>query len=143
MRTKLFVIAGVAAFALTTAGCGSDVGMGTEDDPRTIEVTALDELAFDPETIEVGAGETVRFVVKNTGELEHEFVVGDTETQDMAEEQMGEGMHDHVDAMASVSIGPGESAETTVTFGEAGELFYACHVEGHYDGGMVGTITIT
>jgi uncharacterized cupredoxin-like copper-binding protein len=143
MRTKLFWIAGVIGFALLAAACGNDVGSGTEAEPRTIEVSALDELAFDPETIEVGAGETVRFVVTNDGELEHEFVVGDADMQEMAEQEMAEGMGDHMDAMASLMLEPGETADTVVTFEEAGELLYACHVEGHYDGGMVGTITIT
>jgi uncharacterized cupredoxin-like copper-binding protein len=95
MRGNLLMMAGVVALALFAAACGNDVGTGTEGEPRTVEVTALDELAFDPETI------------------------------------------------ASVSVGPGETAETVVTFDEAGELLYACHIGGHYEGEMVGTITIT
>jgi len=91
----------------------------------------------------VGAGETVRFVVANTGETDHEFLVGDMEMQEMAEEQAMEGMHGHAEAMASLALEPGETAETVVTFDEAGELFYACHIEGHYEGGMVGTITFS
>lgn len=27
-------------------------------------------------------------------------------------------------------------------FGEAGTFSYACHVPGHYEAGMVGTITV-
>jgi uncharacterized cupredoxin-like copper-binding protein len=142
MRTKVYWIAGVIAFALLVAACGTDVG-STKAEPRTIEVTALDEPAFDPETIEVGTGETVRFIVTNTGEDEHEFIVGDADMQEMAEEEMAEGMGNHMDAMASLMLEPGETAETVVTFEAAGELLYACHVEGHYDGGMVGTITIS
>lgn len=52
-------------------------------------------------------------------------------------------MHGHAEAMASLSLEPGETAETLITFDKAGELFYACHIEGHYEDGMVGTITIT
>jgi uncharacterized cupredoxin-like copper-binding protein len=69
--------------------------------------------------------------------------VGDADMQEMAEEEMAEGMGNHMDAMASLMLEPGETAETVVTFEAAGELLYACHVEGHYDGGMVGTITIS
>ena len=149
MRSKVLFVSALLALALGVAACGggTDVGSGTEDDPRPIEVTALDDLAYDPASIEVKAGETVRFVVTNSGEEDHEFVVGDSEMQDTAEEEMEgmEGMEgmDHADAMASLSIGPGESAEAVVTFDDAGELYYACHIEGHYDGGMVGTITVT
>lgn len=143
MRSKLLLVAGVFALALVVAACGDDGSgsRGTADEPRTIEVTALDDLAYDPASIEVEAGETVRFVVTNAGELDHEFVVGDMEMQEMAEEQAMEGMHGHIEAMAALALEPGETAETTMTFDEAGEFFYACHVSGHYEGGMIGTIT--
>jgi uncharacterized cupredoxin-like copper-binding protein len=145
MRSKLLLVAALLALALVVAACGggSDVGSGTEDDPRVLEVTALDDLAYDPASIEVEAGETVRFVVTNSGAVDHEFVVGDMEMQATAEEQMTEGMAGHGEAMASLAMEPGETAETVITFDEAGELFYACHIEGHYEGGMVGTITVT
>ncbi len=143
MRSKLLA-GGATALALLVASCadeGSDAS-GTADDPRTIEVTALDPFTYEPASIDVVAGETVRFVVTNEGEIDHEFVVGDIEMQEMAEEQMSEGMGDHGQAMASLELEPGDTAEATVTFDEAGELLYACHISGHYEGGMVGTITV-
>lgn len=145
MRSKRFLLLAVFGLALLVAGCGddeSDVGSGTEESPRVVEVSALDPFAFEPTSIEVGEGEKVRFVVTNEGAIAHEFVVGDRETQEMAEEQAMQGEHGHMEAMASLSLDPGQTAETTVMFDEAGGLFYACHVEGHYEGGMVGTITV-
>lgn len=144
MRSRLFAMAGVVSLAFVVAACSNDDGdvVGSSG-PRTIEVMALDDLAYDPASIEVDTGETVTFVVTNAGDLMHEFVVGDTEMQETAEKQMSEGMGDHMETMASLSVDPGETAETTVTFDEPGELFYACHLEDHYVGGMVGTITIS
>lgn len=144
MRSRALLAAGAMALALAVASCGDEQpdAAGTGNDPRTIEVTALDPFVYDPTSIDVEAGETVRFVVTNDGETDHEFVVGDMEMQDMAEEQAMEGMHGHVEAMASLALDPGETAETTVTFDVAGEFFYACHISGHYEGGMVGTITV-
>jgi uncharacterized cupredoxin-like copper-binding protein len=144
MIWKLLVPAGVV-LAVVTAACGgaAEVGSGSTADPRVIEVSALDTLAYEPGTIEVGAGETVTFVVTNTGEVDHEFVVGDEEIQAMAEEEMSEGMHGHTESMAALAVEPGETKEATITFDAAGTLQYACHVEGHYRGGMVGTIEIT
>jgi uncharacterized cupredoxin-like copper-binding protein len=139
-----WTILALLALGLVAASCG-DAGSGnggTAAEPRTIEVTALDELAYDPTSIEVEVGETVRFVVTNADETDHEFVVGDDETQEMAEEQAMQGEHGHVEAMASLALAPGETEEATITFEEAGELLYACHVAGHYEGGMVGTITV-
>lgn len=145
MRSRSLVIVGATALALIAAACGGDggIGTGTESSPRTIEVAALDALTFEPATVEVAAGETIRFVVTNEGETDHELVVGDDEMQSMAEEQAMEGMHGHTDAMASLPLAPGETAEATITFDESGELRYACHVEGHYEDGMVGTISVT
>lgn len=145
MRSKLPAVVGALVVVMTLAACGDD-GPGTEGSeggPRTIEITARDDLSYDPASIEVDAGEIVRFVVTNAGESEHEFVVGDLEMQELAEEQAIEGMHGHVEAMASLALEPGETAEATLTFDEAGEFLFACHLTGHYDGGMVGTITVT
>ena len=142
MPTKIALIASAFVLVLLVSTCGDDGAPGTTEDPRTIEITALDELAYEPASIEVELGETVRFVVTNDGEADHEFVVGDMEMQEMAEEQAMDGMHGHAEAMASVALDPGETAETTVTFDEPGELFYACHLPGHYEGGMVGIIVV-
>jgi uncharacterized cupredoxin-like copper-binding protein len=145
MRFKPSLIAmGLLALALAGAACGGDGSdaANTAEAARTIEVTALDELAYDPASIEVDAGETVTFIVTNAGANEHEFVVGDAEMQEMAEKQAMEGEHGHVEAMASLALSPGETSETTVTFEDTGEILYACHVASHYDGGMVGTITV-
>jgi len=144
MRSRLFAMAGVVSLALVVAACSNDDGdvVGSAG-PRTIEVTALDDLAYDPASIEVETGETVTFVVTNAGDLMHEFVVGDMEMQETAEQQMSEGMGEHMEAMATLTVDPGDTAETTITFDEPGELLYACHVEDHYVGGMVGTITIS
>ena len=43
---------------------------------RSIEVV-LGDMYFKPRAIEVKAGETVRFVLKNEGKLLHEFNLGD------------------------------------------------------------------
>ena len=145
MRSKQLVPgASVLALALALASCGEggSEAAGTADEPRTVEVTALDDPSYDPDSIEVQAGETVRFVVTNAGDADHEFVIGDLEMQQMAEEEAMGGMHGHVEAMATLALDPGQTAETTVTFDEPGELIYACHVGDHYEAGMIGSITI-
>ena len=43
----------------------------------------------------------------------------------------------------SVLVAPGESAEITYTFDETGDVLLGCHQPGHYDGGMVATITVS
>src|SRR5476651_1257737 len=43
---------------------------------RSVEVV-MGDMSFDPKTIEVKAGETIRFVLVNKGQLLHEFNLGD------------------------------------------------------------------
>jgi uncharacterized cupredoxin-like copper-binding protein len=57
----------------------------------------------------------------------------------------GEGMahaRPEAEALVVVELAPGEMKEVTVTFDEAGEMLYGCHEPGHYDGGVVGTISV-
>lgn len=116
------------------------------DADRTIKVDANDDLSFDPPSIEVQAGETVTFVVTNTGQAVHEFTLGDEAVQDEHEEEMAEMMEEGEMTMGdepnAVSVDPGETAELTWHFTSGGEILYGCHQPGHYAGGMVGTITI-
>src|SRR5476651_2337315 len=43
---------------------------------RSVEVV-MGDMSFDPKAIEVKAGETIRFVLVNKGQLLHEFNLGD------------------------------------------------------------------
>ena len=126
---------------------------------RTVEITMRDNY-FEPEEISVSHGETVRFVIRNAGELVHEFNIGTADTHhehapmmqmmvdhgvletdrinhDAAKEMqasMGHGMHDEPN---SVLLEPGKTGEIVWTFPDGGEVEIACNVPGHYDAGMV------
>lgn len=54
--------------------------IGEAGDPakvtRTVDVDMTDNMRFTPASVNVRQGETVRFVVKNSGQLQHEFVLG-------------------------------------------------------------------
>lgn len=108
---------------------------------RTIEVTTRDPYRFEPAALEVEPGETVTFVVTNEGEQDHEFVLGDVAYQESHGEQMAAGAMHH-DANG-VSLAPGATEELTWTFPEQGQVLYGCHVDGHYDSGMVGAISVS
>ncbi|MGH2572332.1 MAG: cupredoxin domain-containing protein [Actinomycetota bacterium] len=146
-RNKPLVHAIVAATLLFAAACaGNDAGESGPAQPgvRTVRIVALDSLKFDPASVAVSSGETVRFVVTNSGMGHHEFVLGSHEVQEMHEGQMGEGGHmGHGEALAALDLLSGQTKEATVTFEDPGEILYGCHIEGHYDAGMVGTVTVT
>jgi uncharacterized cupredoxin-like copper-binding protein len=107
-------------------------------------VNASDELRFAPAELTVSAGETVRFEVHNTGQIVHEFVIGDVDVQAEHEMEMGDmasGM-EMADEANAITLQPGETKTLEYTFEEAGELLAGCHEPGHYDAGMVATITV-
>jgi len=123
------------ALPLLLASCGGDA----KDAPaRTIEVKALDTLRFDPATVAAKAGERVTFRVTNTGAMEHEFVVGDAAFQ-AAHESGGHAGHE---GGAALLLKPGETRTVDYTMPETAPT-YACHVAGHDDAGMKGTVSYT
>lgn len=71
---------------------------GTKASPRTVKITADDELTFFPNVITVAGGETVSFAITNAGKAAHEFMLGpaadaiaDTEgTREVADILVGE-----------------------------------------------------
>jgi uncharacterized cupredoxin-like copper-binding protein len=105
------------------------------DADRTITVTGTDELKFEPDELEIEAGETIAFEFKNSGDLAHEFVFGD-------EDALGGHAHGGDQPYGTGEV-PGGGTKTIVwTFDEAGELSYECHVDDHHEAGMRGTITV-
>ena len=144
------------AMAIGSPGKPSDVD-------RTVEIEAGD-IYFNPESLEVKPGKTVRFVIHHKGDLLHEFNIGTPEMHAKHQEEMMEmmehgmltatemkhdmeGMEHGEMAMGhddpnSVLLEPGETKELIWTFPEGGELEFACNVPGHYPAGMQGAIEI-
>jgi uncharacterized cupredoxin-like copper-binding protein len=124
-----------------TSAFGRPADVDTAD--RTIQVSMLDTFRYQPEAVSVELNETVAFEVTNEGKLPHEFVLGDRAFQEDHEAEMS-GMGDELppDEPYAIGIDPGETKSLAWTFSEEGTFEYACHVVGHYDAGMVGTISV-
>ncbi len=113
---------------------------------RTVTIDIVG-MRFTPNHVDVKAGETIRFVIKNDSVLEHEFTLGDHAAQTMHRQEMRKAMrsgvsvhHHHEDNTVMVSAG---QTETLVwTFARPGALEFDCNVPGHYEGGMTGTIMV-
>jgi len=113
---------------------------------RSIEVTLNDQMQFTPDQLEVQAGETIRFVVHNTGKTTHEMVLGSDDDIRQHADAMKQGAgHDAAHAHgqgAMISLAPGQRGELVVHFAEATRLQIACLVPGHYEAGMRGSLTV-
>jgi uncharacterized cupredoxin-like copper-binding protein len=115
---------------------------------RTINVE-MKEYGFNQSELTFKEGETVKFVVKNTGRLKHEFTVGTAEEQEehraemkeMSDMKHDEATHGEMPSN-SVHVAPGETRELIWTFSHSGKLLFACNYPGHADLGMEGKITV-
>lgn len=116
------------------------------DVTRTVEISMVEPeaggMAFDPGNLTFARGETVRFVVTNTGYLDHEIVFDTTEEiMDHAELMMSQPDMRHADPNA-LTLAPGETGDLIWTFSQAGTFQYACLIPGHMDAGMHGPLTV-
>ncbi|WOJ89966.1 cupredoxin family protein [Methylocapsa polymorpha] len=112
---------------------------------RVIQVTMQEhdgKMLFVPDRIEVEKGEQIKFMLHNIGELEHEFVLADTEENlEHAEMMMKNPEMRHVDPNAR-RVAPKQTDEIVWKFTKAGEFEFACLIPGHRDAGMFGVVEV-
>ncbi len=117
------------------------VGTSCSPGPSEEEVViTIEHSKFEPEQLEVEAGTTVTFRIRNTDPIDHEFILGDESVQRIHEK--GTEAH-HGAKPGEISVPAGGERTTTYTFEDEGSLIYGCHLPGHYDFGMKGTVTVT
>ncbi|TFL13495.1 hypothetical protein CSC67_13380 [Pusillimonas caeni] len=120
--------------------------VGQPGDPakvtRTIEVTMDDAMRFTPSDIEVKAGETVRFFIKNTGKIPHEMVIGSVAElkEHAAMMQKMPGMKHAEPNM--ITVNPGQKGGLVWQFPQTGTVDFACLLPGHMEAGMIGKVTV-
>lgn len=109
---------------------------------RTVEVDMNDAMRFTPASIAVKQGETIRFVVRNSGQVKHEMVLGTPQMLKDHYEIMKRmpGM-EHVEAN-QVTVAPGKTGEIIWRFTKAGQVDFACLQPGHFDAGMKGEVAV-
>jgi len=109
---------------------------------RTITFNMSDNMRFTPDKIDVKQGDTIKFVIKNTGKVMHEMVLGTKKELDEHAELMVKfpGMEHEEPYMAHV--GPGKTGEIIWTFNKPGTFDFACLIAGHYQAGMVGKVNV-
>lgn len=149
MRRPVLLVAALVTAALVLAACGDDDTTSNSDMPmggmsstsmdsmghgmdhgdntpvaegaRRIEITAR-SFAFDPDAINVTAGEAVAIVLTSDDPLLHDFTIDDLDVH--------------------VSADGGDTAEGGLRAAEPGEYTFYCTVEGHRAAGMEGTLIV-
>lgn len=153
---KILLIAFAVVLSLVSTGAFADVGhdrdkhqneaLGKPGDPgkvsRAISVDMNDAMRFIPDRISIKRGETIKFLVTNSGVLKHEMVLGNME-----------GLKEHAELMRKfpemehaepnqITLGPGKSGELVWQFTTEGTFYYGCLQSGHLEAGMIGTIVV-
>ena len=114
-------------------------------DFRVIEISMTEgggTLAFTPGTVQVKVGERIKFVIKNTGALDHEFKLdsfANIAKHKIAMEKNPEMIHDEPNG---TRLEPSKSGEILWTFSKVGTFEFACLIPGHYEAGMHGTVAV-
>jgi len=124
---------------LLSVGFAAAVLAGCAGEPPRGVTIAFHYTRFGPEVVTVPAGVPVTFTLRNEDPIEHEWIVGPSEVHER--HRIGaEPVHDELPA--EVTVPPLSSRSTTLTFEQAGEYLFICHLPGHEAYGMRGTLRV-
>lgn len=130
-------------------GATEETAYGKPGDPKarsravTITMREMDgKMVFIPNIIEVKRGEQVRFMMRNSGMLDHELVLATLEEnlKHAIEMQKNPDM-EHDDPNAK-RLAPNKSGEIIWQFTKAGEFDFSCLIPGHREAGMTGKVVV-
>jgi uncharacterized cupredoxin-like copper-binding protein len=94
---------------------------------------------FSPTEVVATAGVPITITLINTDPIDHEWLVGDAAFH----ERHRTGTEpEHGLRPTEVSLPAGSTATTTVTFAEAGDYLFICHLPNHEAYGMVGVLRV-
>ena len=149
-RFAVALLAVGMAFTVTSAIAHGDEHhdevYGRPGDPakvsRTVDIDMSDAMRFSPVSVSVRKGETIRFVVKNSGKVKHEMVLGSIkELKEHAALMLKFPEMEHADPN-QLGVDPGKTGEMIWQFTKAGTFDFACLQPGHFEAGMRGKIAV-
>ena len=150
--TAIGLFPALAIAAGTHEGGHDEYAMGTPAaegaaDMKSVEISMRETeegtMIFEPSELSFASNETVRLIITNNGELEHEFVMDAVEANAEHKELMAKFPEMEHDDPNAVRLKPGETGEILWTFDNTGEFEFACLIPGHYESGMHGPINVT
>ena len=109
---------------------------------RTITLAMSDTMRFSPDVIEVKQGDTIKLVMKNTGKIMHELVIGTKKELDEHAALMVKFPNMEHDEPYMAHVPAGQAGELVWRFNRAGRFAFACLVPGHFEAGMRGSFTV-
>jgi uncharacterized cupredoxin-like copper-binding protein len=112
---------------------------------RVVEVVMTDDggkMAFTPDRLEVKKGEQIKFVLKNVGLVDHEFLIDTVKNNAQHKVEMEKNPDMQHEEPNGARVKPGATKEILWRFTKTGTFEFACLLPGHYESGMKGTVAI-
>ena len=113
---------------------------------RTVEVAMTEtedaKMLYRPDRVEVKRGEQVRFVLKNVGKVDHEFMLDSVANNAKHKKEMEKNPDMEHDDPNGRRLAPNASEEIVWRFTKAGTFEFACLIPGHYESGMKGVVVV-
>jgi len=119
------------------------IGGDAKSANRTVNLTMDDNMRFVPNKLSFKQGETVHFVIQNKGKLLHEIVIGTRYELDAHAAMMVKFPKMAHDEPFMAHVKAGQNGGLVWTFNRPGDFEFACLIAGHYQAGMVGTISVS
>lgn len=133
----------------TLAHEGEHFAAGEPGNPKrasktiTITMTEKDgKMLFSPSRIEVRQNEQIKFVLTNTGYLDHEFMIAtpdENKKHALLMQKYPDMVHDDPNGR---TVKTKQKGELIWRFTKKGTFEFACLIPGHYESGMYGTIVV-
>lgn len=150
---RILIGVGAALFGISLAASAlaheGHFSAGVPGDPkkpfRTIEVKVKetdDSMLFVPDRIEVKRDEQIKFVIRNTGSVKHEFVLAAAKDNLKHQALMQKYPDMEHDDPNGKSLATSASAEMLWRFTKKGEFEFACLIPGHREAGMHGKVIV-
>lgn len=112
---------------------------------RVVQVTMTEgdgKMMFQPDRVEVKRGEQVRFVIRNSGLLDHEFILATTEDNLKHAEVMKKNPEMEHDDPNGKTVASGKNSEIVWRFTKSGQFEFGCLIPGHREAGMTGIVNV-
>ena len=167
MKTFTLIFSLALALAFSTLSLEASSGKGQQPHARAFEVPGHDPIGkpgdgssidrtielsiretesgymlFEPDAIQIERGSVIRFSIRNTGALDHEFFLGSFDEVAKHQQWMREHPDMQHDSANSVSIPSGQNADLIWEFSDVTNLEFACLIPGHREAGMWGVIIV-
>ena len=112
---------------------------------RVVQISMKEDdgkMLFIPDRVEVKKGEQIKFVLRNNGELKHEFMLASKAENDKHAVLMQKYPDMEHDDPNGKSLETKKFTELVWKFTKVGEFEFACLIPGHRESGMHGKVIV-